>query len=254
MASVTSVPAQIPLSSDETSRTIIEAFGIKLDIPLPKWAIVCLAILMIVTLATAGIYWVATTVEGKVLVPGAQMKEYQENAFHTSEPADLKASKEDTFELTKVTINYFKSDGCVQIVRWDAARNRGDGHWMFGAHPHIAEEHHDRAANSSLQQPELQSSPAAATGLKLISYEPTPEFGEDQPYRARLIRVQGGSCRNPHPGNFSVRSEQVDKCSVKVWRTFSDGCVHYQYFNPCAGTWDVNSDGSPHVVWTRCVH
>lgn len=253
MASATSMSAQIAQPS-ETARTTIEFLGFHIEIPLPKWAIACLAVLLIAAVAAAGIYRVATTLEHKVLVSESQMKEYEENAFHTSEPDDLKASQEDTFDLTKVTIRYFKSDGCVQIVRWDAARNQGDGLWMFGAHPHIGDGHHDRAVNSSFRLPDAQSPPGAANDLKLIAYEPKPELDEDQPHGAHLLRVQGGSCPNPHPGNFSVRNEQVGKCSVRVWRTFSDGCVHYQFFNPCAGTWDVNADGSPRVVWTHCVH
>ena len=254
MASVPSVAAQIPPSSEEPSRTTFEAFGIKLDIPLPKWAIVCLAVVLIATVASAGIYWLVIHFGKTVLVPSAQVEVYEESAFHANEPSELKASKEDTFDLTKVTINYFRSDGCVQIVRWDAAKRRGDGLWMFGTNPHIAEGHHDHAVRSSFQQPGLQASPAAATDLKLISYEPKPEFAEDQPQRAHLLRVQGAGCPNSHPGTFSVRNEQVSQCSVKVWRTFADGCVHYQYFNPCTGTWDVNSDGSPRVVWTHCIH
>jgi hypothetical protein len=252
MASVPSVSTQIPLSSEENPRTTIEAFGIKLDIPLPKWAIAWLAVLSLALVVSAAVYWSVTKIGKTVLVPASQMEVYEESSFHSAEPPEFKMSKEEKFDLTTVTINYFKTDGCVQIVRWDAARNQGDGLWIFGAHPHASG--HNHALNSSFQRPEMQSSSPASGALKLASYEPRLDSDEDQTPRAHLRRVQGGSCMNPHPGSFSVRNQQISQCSIQVWRMFSDGCVHYQYFNPCAGTWDVNPNGSPRVVWTRCIH
>lgn len=252
MASVPSVSTQIPLSSEETSRTRIEALGIKLDIPLPKWAIACLAVLLLALVASAGVYWSVTNIGKTVLVPASQVEVYEETNFHMTEPKELRESKEETFDLTTVTVNYFKTDGCVQIVRWDKARNQGDGLWMFGAHPHTVG--HTHAAGVSSARPALPSSSATSAQLKLASYKPAPDMDEDQTPRAYLRRVQGGNCVNPHPGSFSVRSQQISQCSVQVWRMFSDGCVHYQFYNPCAGTWDVYPNGAPRVVWTRCIH
>ena len=252
MASATSISAQIAQPSEATARTTIEFLGLHIEIPLPKWAIACLAVLLIATVAGAGIYWAKTTLLNKELISESQLQEYKENAFHASEPDDLKATKEEDFDSTKVTIKYFKSDGCVQVVR-TLPNGKYDAPWIFGPIPHFAENHDDHAINSSFQPPEPQS-PAAATDLKLIAYEPKLEFAENQPHRAHLRRVAGGNCPNPHPGKYSVKTEQVSKCSVKVTRIFEDGCVHYQYFNPCAGTWDVNADGSPRVVWTHCIH
>ncbi len=253
MASATSISAQIAQPSEGTARTTIEFLGLHMEIPLPKWAIACLAVLLIATVAVTGIYWLHNRITGEVLVPEAQMNAYEESYFHSAELGELKASREETFDSTRVTVNYFKSDGCVQVVR-TLPNGKHDAPWIFGPNPHFAENHGDHALNSSFQQGKPQASPAAATDLKLISYEPKLEFAEDRPHPAPLRRVAGENCPNPHPGKFSARTEQVSKCSVKVWRTFEDGCVHYQYFNPCAGTWEVNADGSPRVVWTKCVH
>lgn len=69
-----------------------------------------------------------------------------------------------------------------------------------------------------------------------------------------------GRCLNPHPPNpgrvpFEERYEKTpEQCVVKIWRRWSDGCEHFQLFNPCNGSVDVNADGSPRVTWVKCVH
>ena len=69
-----------------------------------------------------------------------------------------------------------------------------------------------------------------------------------------VVEAQGGRCLNPHPGSFTVKDGPRNGCWVQVFRYFSDGCSHYQLFESCRGYWDSNPDGSPKVVWTRCVH
>jgi len=63
-----------------------------------------------------------------------------------------------------------------------------------------------------------------------------------------------GQCVEPHPGDFKSWNEQVDSCTVKVWRRWPDGCLHYQGYNTCTGAWDNKPDGTPKVSWTCCVH
>lgn len=242
------------LPSPETpiSATKIEAFGIKLEIPLPKWAVACLAMLLLLAAMGAGVYWSVTRISRTVLIPAAQAEVYEETNFHLTEPKELKEAKEELFNgLTTVTINYYKSDGCVQIVRWDASAQKGDGLWMFGAHPHTAG--HTHQITSSSNRSGVRSDRPVPRSLTLASYEHRIDIdlGADE---AKLYRVQGGNCWNPHPGAFSVQNQGVNQCLVQVWRTFYDGCVHYQFFNPCAGTWDVYPNGAPRVYWTRCVH
>jgi hypothetical protein len=242
----------VPPSEAPASVTKIEALGVKLEIPLPKWAVAVLAVLLLIAAAGAGAYWSVTRIGKTVLIPAAQAEVYEETNFHLSEPDELKEAKKELFNgLTTVTINYFKSDGCVQIVRWDAVANKGDGLWMFGAHPHTVGHNHETASLPNAS--EAPSTQPAARNLRSVSYKPLIDEGIDLG-DDHLHPVQGGQCWNPHPGAFTVFNQQVNQCLVQVWRTFYDGCVHYQFFNPCTGTWDVYPNGAPHVVWTRCIH
>src|SRR5579863_5957537 len=135
------VPPVLPAANaaqppSESSTTKIEAFGVKLEVPFPKWAIACIAVLIIVAGAGGAIYWSFHSITQAVFVPTAQAEVYEESAFHSTEPKTLKEEKEESFDLVTVTIHYYKTDGCVEIVRWDGATNKGDGLWMFGEHPH----------------------------------------------------------------------------------------------------------------------
>jgi hypothetical protein len=252
MATVPPVSNPAPLSSDSAaSTTKIEAFGVKLEVPLPKWAVAGLAVLLLVATASAAAYWSVTRLSMTVLVPAAQVEVYEETNFHLTEPKELKEAKEEVFDsLTTVTINYFKSDGCVQVVRWDASTNKGNGLWMFGAHPHTVG--HDHQVMSSSNRFAAPSAQTISGNLRPVSYKPVIDAGIDLG-EAQLHPVQG-QCWNPHPGAFSMLNQPVNQCLVQVWRTFYDGCVHYQFFNPCTGTWDVYPNGAPRVYWTRCVH
>ena len=230
-------------SDDQPSVTKVEGFGLKLEIPLPKWAVACLAALIVVGAAVAGIYLSATKLRNTVLIPAAQMEVYEETSFHLTEPNTLKLTREENFDTITITLNYFKSDGCVQIVRWDAANAKGDGLWMFGAHPHSTGHVHTQNVVGS--EPVQGGKPPQ---LRSISYP--QEILPDEP----ILRPVQGRCWDPHPGAFTVMNQPVNQCLVQVWRTFYDGCVHYQFFNPCTGAWDVYPNGAPRVTWTRCLH
>jgi hypothetical protein len=204
------------------------------------------------------VYYWDTTMRKQVLIPEAQMKVYQETNYHQFEPANLKEDKDEVFSgSTEVHIHYFKSDGCVQIVRYIPVINKGDGLWMFGPNPRTSE----HTSNMSPLTPSGNLNPPHRSGiLKPASYRPKINADDDKASPAvatnesQLSPVQGGRCLDPHPGKFSTRSQRVDQCAVQVWRTFSDGCTHYQLFNSCTGTWDVNSNGTSHLFWTRCIH
>jgi hypothetical protein len=68
------------------------------------------------------------------------------------------------------------------------------------------------------------------------------------------LAAQGRCVSGNHAGQFTTRYGTRDGCRVQVWRTFGDGCRHYQMFDSCSGYWDTNPDGSPKVSWTKCVH
>ena len=80
--------------------------------------------------------------------------------------------------------------------------------------------------------------------------------GENPLARAIMPTVEAaGQCQvGTHQGPFTTKYGARDGCWVQVWRTFKDGCQHYQMFNSCGGFWDTNPDGSPKVSWTHCVH
>jgi len=61
-------------------------------------------------------------------------------------------------------------------------------------------------------------------------------------------------CQDPHPGQFKSWNGQQNGCWIQVWRAWSDGCQHYQWFNSCNGYWDSYPNGAPRVNWTCCVH
>lgn len=68
------------------------------------------------------------------------------------------------------------------------------------------------------------------------------------------LQAQGRCIGGMHAGPFTTHYGTRDRCWVQVFRTFEDGCRHYQMFNSCGGFWDTNPDGSPKISWTHCVH
>lgn len=61
-------------------------------------------------------------------------------------------------------------------------------------------------------------------------------------------------CLNPHPGAFRWWYGEQKGEWVQVWRQWPEGCLHYQLFHPKSGTWDSNPDGTPRVHWRCCTH
>lgn len=250
MASASPSPSPISagVSSDQLPVTKFELFGAKMEIPLPKWAVSSLAVLLIAAGISAGIYMSIAKVNDSIMMTREQAEVFEETSFHQTEPNQLKVSKDDTLDdLTAVTLNYFKSDGCVQLVRRNQTAATSEGIWLFGAHPHsnLHSKQHQISLNSKPTESFIQQQGA---GYELTSFNPDLEDGA-QP---RLI--QNGKCLNPHPGKFTLRNEKLDQCSVKTTRTFSDGCSHFQLFNACRGTWEVSANGAPLLHWTHCIH
>lgn len=70
MASVSPPLNPVPGSPDnQVNATKIEAFGVKLEIPLPKWAVASLAVLLIATALGAAVYYSATKISDSVIMP-----------------------------------------------------------------------------------------------------------------------------------------------------------------------------------------
>jgi hypothetical protein len=61
-------------------------------------------------------------------------------------------------------------------------------------------------------------------------------------------------CLDPHPGEFRYWNGAQNGCWIQVWRSWPEGCRHYQWFNSCNGYWDSYPNGAPRVYWDCCVH
>ncbi|HXC96048.1 MAG TPA: hypothetical protein VNU92_10115 [Edaphobacter sp.] len=137
-----------------------------------------------------------------------------------------------------VSAEYYPIDGCVHISRKKSSQDSGNVYygndqdvWVIdplralGAPSGEASEPRSIATPSALRSPQIP-----------------------RPSKAKLLRVGmfQASCLNPHPGKFTVQNQQLNACSVKVTRTFNDGCRHYQMYNACNGQWD------PKINWLAC--
>src|SRR4051812_7814790 len=78
-------------------------------------------------------------------------------------------------------------------------------------------------------------------------------FSADEHTVSTLIRATTQSCRgrclDPHPGAFRQWTGQQNGCWVQVWRSWPEGCQHYQWYNSCNGYWDSYHNGAPKVFW-----
>jgi len=240
-------PAVNSESSEPLSVTKIEAFGIKLEIPLPKWSVAALGTVLIAAALGGSAYYGITKVSNSAFVPQDQLNIYEEDTYHqTSEPEKSKEIRKETFAdgTTTVEVDHFMSDGCVKVVRFNEATHSGGSRWIFGENAHTKGRHPD----ASLKIPE-ESLGNQQIEIALNSLADKNHSGAD----FTLAAFQG-HCMDPHPGQFTYFNQPVNQCLIQVWRTFQDGCVHYQFFNPCTGSWDIYPNGAPHVTWTRCIH
>jgi hypothetical protein len=229
----------------------VKLYGATLRIPLPNWGVKALTASLVAGLVSVGGFKGYSYVFQQAHVPRALLDQYAEAHKHSLETREQREEKEVEFsDATRVTVIHHKSDGCKQIVRRGPSIQHADGLWMFGptlvAGRQVSSDDQDPAA------PRLSASTLirAREGLMLAG------LGSMYPAAggASGPDVGQGRCLNPHPGPWQEQPQQVGPCAVQVWRHFHDGCVHYQLFNPCGGTWDVHPDGSPRVHWTRCVH
>jgi hypothetical protein len=240
----------------------IKAFGVSVRVPLPKWAVALIAAVLVLGLITLGGYLSYAHLASQAILPRNTLNEYEEGYKHSLEANDLREDQLISFpDGTNVTLRHFKSDGCFQIVRNIPAISKSDGLWMFG--PNLTPDKQSQIRSNTLAShatleassvgskvPQLLATAShkrKMAGAKLMQaqYNQPPENYKE---------VQLRRCLDPHPGEFSEKRQRTAQCEVQVWRYFADGCIHFQLFNPCSGTWDVNPNGSPHVTWQKCVH
>jgi hypothetical protein len=182
-----------------------------------------------------------------VLVSKDDMQVYQELAKHASDTErEQKEVKQESLHADgSLTIEHFFSDGCVQVIRKTLGK-KPDTKWLFGPNvvfnqdeaPRPRLDGEPKVEKGSVPKPGLESGPAHMVDVRQTVEE---RLGKPE-NNAKLLRsFYQGRCIDPHPGAFSYSNE-------------SNGCIHFQYFNPCNGSWDVWPNGAPKVTWLRCVH
>jgi hypothetical protein len=150
--------------------------------------------------------------------------DYDEYVRHASEAGN------EFHRETNLTVKYYESDGSIYVLRASSGQwlrdlsKRGPG----GRSP---------GDLGAIWRQELQ----AASVLPVL-------------YRPRDEQSAKGGCLNPHPGKYQSSDGERKGCWLQVWRRWPDGCTHYQWFNACASTWELDPKGQPSVHWTICRH
>jgi hypothetical protein len=201
-----------------------KALGV--ECPLPGWALAPLALIVVLALA-------AYLAQQFVLPLLTRLKDL--DAYEAEKNEAYKHSLEQPLALAangpELRINYFKSDGCLQVVRGGT-----QAQWLVS--PPLV--HRDPAPGRLAERPAIGALP----------WE-TP--AEAQPPAAGPVPVPR-NCLSPHPGTFTQSTGGRRGCWQQELRRWPDGCQHYQWFDACHRTWDVNPDGSARVYWTVCKH
>jgi hypothetical protein len=165
-------------------------------------------------------------------------------------------------QKTFVKYRYFnKSDGCLEIVR--SENGKKSDKWVLNPLP-AGQIHVDAKLDvprfpmeGPVEAPDRQALqvPSRDFSRKLRELLPveTPvlaavQYPTNEPGTATPVQVPSGPqfCLNPHPGQYTWSWGPVNGCQQAQFRTFQDGCSHYQMFNVCAGVWE------PQVYWTYC--
>jgi hypothetical protein len=239
------------MADSEIPQTL-EAFGMK--VPLPKWAATIVAVLVLFGTA-ATIYRVVVTphietdarqqqlITQLLSEKAVQDKEAQiiaaESAKHFDEKPEGMAHVVDG----KLDVEYFKSDGCLRVVRIDFHPNIVK--WLLNqsAVPQSA----SPGQISDVRPPVPERPPVLLPAV----YDP-------QQLALRTIPTAyagcKGRCLQTHPGAFATATGQRRDCWVQVLRTWQDGCQQYQWFNSCYSYWDEDAQHHAKVFWTCCNH
>ena len=157
---------------------------------------------------------------------------YKEEQRHFDEPPEIPEKTEvlfDTPERGSLKVKLFKSDGCVLIER-------------IGPEPNFT-----RTSNW-ITAPDTQP-PGPLPNEKHIEDFVNPGYGSVSfQILPALSSPTFGRCLNPHPYAYTTSYGARSGCWLAVYRTWKDGCQHYQWLNTCYGSWDST------IHWTSCVH
>lgn len=207
-----------------------EGWGLKL--PLPRWALYCVAALVVAA--------IAFTLYAKVVAPFFDQRntaQYQEYQKHFGETPRSVQTLFDNDDLGALTVAFYSSDRCLLVTRKVAgAKGAAVPHWILA--DSIEREPSPGRIVAALVRPVggLSAPLLAAAGLPALP-----------------AQACKGRCVNPHAGEFNSWNGETRGCWVQVFRRWPDGCQHYQWFNKCGGYWDSDQNG-PKVFWTCCSH
>ena len=207
-------------TSESAARTF-KAFGF--EVPLPNWAMSVLA--MVVIVAVAGyLYNLIYNEPTKQLVSLKQINEQLSS--------DVREYGNHVMESPALREKFSDSDGDITIG-------------VFADHCILIQQRTREGSFTRLVQD------LARTGVS-----ERHAIWPDVPSPVAVLAASsfGGTCWNPHPGAFSWAYGERRGDWVEVWRWWPDGCRHFQMFHPSSGAWATNSDGTPSVNWTACMH
>jgi len=234
-------------------------------IPVRRWAVVWISLLAVVLAASlGGIYiwknWneaearirslkVETTRLEKIKSDSedATQAKLQEYKFHFGEQGQVLTGPNGW-----VTVTTYPSDGCILISRKSANAPYGRtlDDWILSPlkAPKSAPPETATPASFNMSSPPdgVPSQPVALppAQLRSVAFEQAlrQELGQAD---TRLMPVQSG-CRDPHPGPFQSAWGRPNGCWVPLYRTWRDGCRHYQWYNSCSGQWNAR------IYWNFC--
>jgi hypothetical protein len=160
-------------------------------------------------------------------------------------------------------ITYYRSDGCIRLERDAAAAgpygiSSGQDLWIPDPTRYASSYSAPFHVNGPRESFDFLPSPAAS--LAFYTARPQPHFSVVAPTaviqplglysksdvsEVHILPVQSG-CLDPHPWPFESKWGTAQGCVVQFWRTWKDGCRHYQLYNTCTGKWDKQ------IYWTQC--
>lgn len=193
-----------------------------LAIPIPNWCVPVFGILVVLYVAYALLSQPAQTIYNRYVSGTAEESDAAEAYKHFAEVARATVRQDAAGGILEAKLF---EDGCMS-VSWQSAISG------IPPHPHFIRK---------ITIADATAPPAGSMSkldLSVLMADPAPQPG----------------CLNPHPGPFQWHYGDRNGCWIQVWRIFTDGCTHFQWFNSCNNFWDVNQDGSPKVQWTQCIH
>src|SRR6185437_8588020 len=261
MAPSTGKPTNTPLAAAKSETTKFGVGPVSVELCMPRWAIVCISIVIIGLSAGAGSWLCYAKIhdivakqklemdkaveqaKNSVTIPKDQLLVYTEQQKHAGdeEPDAAEHTKVTLTADGTVTVHHFYSDGCIEIIR-NLPGKPAQSKWMFGPNSAAAKvsfspETSDHPGLVGTADEELRSTLNKATASLRSDVQYVKSATSNRP---QLRTTQyGGRCIDPHPGQFQVSTQPINQCLVAVTRVFYDGCTHQQLFNPCTGVWDV---------------